>query len=249
VLHVLTHKDVPLLAPAEHARFLVLGGPRGAARRPDRDYDDTGDHISDRNPRYSELTGHYHLWKNGADPVVGICHYRRLFYDGRVRWPIERTVPLERVARFPFDYPRAERALASGACDAILPSPRVLVTKAGLKTIYGHFVHHKGSAPLDVLLEVVSSRDPVLGRAYERHVKTRRAGSYWNMLLARREVYADACAFVFPILFEVEARLDASPGGFPPRILGYLSESLFPFYLHARGYRVEHRNVLFVRGL
>ena len=40
--------------------------------------DDTGDHISDKNCYYSELTGLYWVWKNVTDvDIVGSCHYRR----------------------------------------------------------------------------------------------------------------------------------------------------------------------------
>ena len=39
--------------------------------------DNTGDHISEKNCYYSELTGMYWVWKNSHAKVVGTCHYRR----------------------------------------------------------------------------------------------------------------------------------------------------------------------------
>lgn len=39
----------------------------------------TGDHISDKNVRYNELTGLYWIWKNANAEITGLCHYRRFF--------------------------------------------------------------------------------------------------------------------------------------------------------------------------
>ena len=47
--------------------------PKGMLR------DDTGEHISDRNRRYCELTTQYWAWKNVTADIYGFCHYRRYF--------------------------------------------------------------------------------------------------------------------------------------------------------------------------
>ena len=44
--------------------------------------DNTGEHISDLNPYYGELTGLYWIWKNETEAdIIGICHYRRYFIN------------------------------------------------------------------------------------------------------------------------------------------------------------------------
>jgi Domain of unknown function (DUF4422) len=78
-LFVATH--APCLLPERAADFGVigLGGFRPATTLPTVT-DDTGDSIAAKNKHYSELTGHYWLWKNAPDlAVVGVCHYRRYF--------------------------------------------------------------------------------------------------------------------------------------------------------------------------
>ena len=42
--------------------------------------DDTGDNISNKNTKYSEMTVQYWAWKNLKDvEYIGFCHYRRYF--------------------------------------------------------------------------------------------------------------------------------------------------------------------------
>ena len=53
----------------------------GAAGKESLGYlpDNTGDHISSKNPNYCELTGLYWAWKNLDCEYIGLCHYRRYF--------------------------------------------------------------------------------------------------------------------------------------------------------------------------
>ena len=41
--------------------------------------DNTGDHISEKNPYYCELTALYFAWKNMDADYMGLAHYRRHF--------------------------------------------------------------------------------------------------------------------------------------------------------------------------
>lgn len=249
MLYVLTHKDVPQLGLGRGAKWLYVGGARGRDRREGCVYDDVGSNISDRNAIYSELTGLYYLAHNCTDEVIGVCHYRRFFCDQRWLIPLERKITAAEATRYTFDYDRVESEVRHGQYDVLLPRPRVLLTKRGVKSIYGHFAYHKGAEVFEEFLSAMRDIDPENYASYRHHVMTRRRGSYWNMLVARREMFADLCDRVFRVLFSLEERLWDSPQGVPARMMGYLSESLLPFYVERMGLGVRYRNVVYVTSL
>ena len=83
-IYVMTHKA---FTPPPDPVYIPLHVGRAAASSYSRDEkssplsfcvgDNTGDHISEKNCYYSELTGMYWVWKNSHAKVVGTCHYRR----------------------------------------------------------------------------------------------------------------------------------------------------------------------------
>ena len=55
--------------------------------------DNEGDNISEQNPYYSELTGHYWVWKNDKhSDYVGCAHYRRYLVNERETLYTEREL-------------------------------------------------------------------------------------------------------------------------------------------------------------
>lgn len=249
MLYVLTHKDVPQIEIAQGAKWLYVGGARGGERRDGCEYDDVGTNISDRNSIYSELTGLYYLAQNCADEIVGVCHYRRFFCDQRWLMPMERKITPAEVERYSFDFDRVQSELSQRRYDVLLPRPRILLTKRGLKSIYGHFAYHKGAGPFDDFLAALRDVDPRNYAPYRHHVMTQRSGSYWNMLVARREVFSEVCEQVFHVLFALEERWRQSREAVPARMMGYFSESLIPFYVTRMALGIGHRNVVYVTSL
>ena len=78
-IYVMTHKA---FTPPPDPLYIPLHVGRAAASSYSRDEkssplsfcvgDNTGDHISEKNCYYSELTGMYWVWKNSHAKVVGI---------------------------------------------------------------------------------------------------------------------------------------------------------------------------------
>ena len=91
-IYVMTHKA---FTPPPDPLYIPLHVGRAAASSYSRDEkssplsfcvgDNTGDHISEKNCYYSELTGMYWVWKNSHAKVVGTCHYRRYLLNDRCK--------------------------------------------------------------------------------------------------------------------------------------------------------------------
>ena len=193
--------------------------------------DDTGDHISERNGAWCELTALYWAWKNDRETegLVGLMHYRRVL-DLTGRAP---TGPVEAPQRM-FDINawcvEAEDWLAQegGNWDLVVPRPHQM----GL-TVAANY--RRGHAPQDwALLREIVARDhadyldsfDAVAQGYEVRLA--------NMALMRRPLFDRYCAWLFGILFAVEAAdLDRSLYSVQQgRYLGYLSERLFTVFVH-----------------
>ncbi|MBR6459043.1 MAG: DUF4422 domain-containing protein [Actinomycetaceae bacterium] len=179
--------------------------------------DDEGENISASNPRYSELTALYWAWKNLKDEdALGLAHYRRHFAG------------------------RGERGVLSGAeaaqmlerCPIILPKKRNYY----IETVGNHYAHTFDAAHLDVVRDVLGELSPESLPAYEK-VLSARGAHIFNMMLMRRDLFDEYCSWLFPILFEVEKRLDfEGMTAFEARVVGRLSELLIDAWLNTKGY-------------
>ena len=77
-IFVTTHKNVSTFNSAI-MQPVQVGLHNGSYRFPWAFHDDEGENISNRNPRYCELTTQYWAWKNIDADYYGFCHYRRYF--------------------------------------------------------------------------------------------------------------------------------------------------------------------------
>lgn len=185
--------------------------------------DDEGENISAFNPRYSELTALYWAWKNLKDEdAVGLAHYRRHFAGGGERLPTGKKGVLTGV----------EAARLLERCPIVVPKKRMYY----IETVGNHYAHTFDSAHLDILRGVLSELSPESLPAYET-VLGARGAHIFNMMLMRRDVFDEYCSWLFPILFEVEKRLDfAGMTAFEARVVGRLSERLMDTWLGTNGY-------------
>jgi len=222
VVAVALHKPSPLPQDA-----LYLPVQAGAALHPPVPGalpDDSGQHISPRNPLYCELTAHYWLWKQSDAEGCGLCHYRRYF----TRRPFARS--LSGVLG------EKEAAALLQDADAIVPFPRLYL----IETNASHFAHAHGAAPLALARETVRRQCPAYLPAFDRVMK-RRWGRRFNMLIMRRACFNAYSAWLFGILGEVEEQLGS---GAQERILGFLAERLLDVWLEHERPRLRQLRVM-----
>lgn len=198
--------------------------------------DDTGDNISNKNPNFCELTGHYWIWKNSKEDIVGLVHYRRYFVD----FPgyVLKLMTGRNVRFLSEKYIR--KALSS--YDAIVStkgfSPK---SKGNLIEAYGGSHHKKDILETE---KVIKELFPEYGDAFD-HVFSNLAFYPANMIICRKDTFDSYCQWLFPVLFEVERRIDISSyNDYQKRVYGFLSERIFYVWLYHNKLRLCERHII-----
>ncbi len=177
--------------------------------------DNTGAHISAKNPHFCELTGLYWIWKNRHEDYKGLVHYRRYFMRGK------DILCQEDIRTLLADY------------EAILPPHEILREDA-----WHEFALHSGhEKDLVLLRRAVETIDPAYLPAFDCVMEGNRLHLY-NMIIAREEIFDAYCAWLFAVLFELEQHIDMT--GYTPyeqRLYGFLSERLLNVWLTHNGIR------------
>lgn len=190
-----------------------------------------GENISWKNPYYCELTGVYWAWKNLSAEYVGLVHYRRLFC---VRKPTSKDKKLDCV----LNSLEAEELLSQ--CDIILPEKRNYV----IESVYSHYCHTHHQKDLDTAAKVLWELYPDYYPIYMKQMKCNQAHMF-NMFIMKWDLFDQYCSWIFPILEELENRLDLT--GYTPfeaRVYGRISELLLDVWVEKNHF--EYKEIPFV---
>ena len=187
--------------------------------------DDTGDHISEKNPFYCELTGLYWAWKNLDADYLGLAHYRRHYSSKSLCYRILHGKKASVLKR-------TELGRLLKKHDIILPKKRSYF----IETIYSHYIHTHYEEPLDETRKILEERYPDMVESFDK-VMERRWAHMFNMYIMKRDKSDEYCEFLFPVLFELENRIDISDyNAFQARVYGRISELLLDVWLDYKGY-------------
>ena len=205
--------------------------------------DDTGDHISVKNASYCELTGMYWAWKNLKNvDYIGLCHYRRYFdfhHIGRRFFPLTTIKPEEFSSLDISISNKVKKWLKQGYC--------IVARRSSLNmSLYLHYCEGHYSRDIRILGDVI--RDNLsceYFNAYWSIMVENNSFSPFNMFLMSWNQFDAYCNWLFPLLHEVEKRIDIS--NYPTdqkRIYGYMGERLLNIYIKARQLKVKQMPIL-----
>lgn len=182
--------------------------------------DDTGDHISGKNPTFCELTGLYWAWKNLDADAYGLCHYRR--YMGRRgsrRKTEQRLLTREEIEEILKEH------------DMILPRKR----HYWIETRESQYAHAHHPEDLRCVEAILTEKYPAYLPAW-RHMLHTRSGHICNMFVMPGRLFQTYCEWLFDILFEAERRLQIeSYSAKDRRVFGYLGERLLDVWIERNG--------------
>lgn len=227
MIYVIAHKPFAW-TPRPGYRVLEVG----AANRENGHFgevrDDSGEQISAKNSSYCELTGLYWIWKNTADPVKGLVHYRRYFGRHRRTNRTSEIISLREMTTY-----------LNGRYDVILPE----------KTYYAETAREQmlqccSAETIGLLDRIVAEQAPAYLETYDRFMKGNACTQY-NMLTAGRNIFDDYCSFLFPILSEMECHLDLSAmDDYQRRVFGFVGERLLDVWVMKNGLSVKYLPVV-----
>ena len=237
-IYVVGHKEFQL--PMKDTLYIPLMVGNQYAQVPVEYLRDCeGDSITDKNPRYNELTGLYWIWKNSSAEIVGMCHYRRYFTTG---------------------YGKLGNVL-TGKSNCFITEKQIV------RMLQGHDVilHNKTFMPegnrnqlcikeaddeqakkSKLRRGILQLTDKVFARmypqdviAYER-VMNRKYAHLLNVVICRKELLDRYCEWLFPLLFAVEKEIDKEfPGEQHDRCMGLLAERMLDVWVEKKHLRVK----------
>lgn len=180
--------------------------------------DNTGENISHLNCYYSELTGHYWLWKNCKDvDYIGTCHYRRYLLN------------------------QQEKIFTKAEYEKLLKEYDLITTKRVVLNNSYHFgfsANHNILA-LDTTGEVIRDLYPDYYDAFITYVNQNET-YFGNMFVTSKALYDEYCQWLFTIFEEVGKRinLDTDEDAYHKRVLGFISEFLLFVWVKVKGLKV-----------
>lgn len=166
--------------------------------------DCSGEHISEKNERYCELTAQYWIWKNVSAEYIGLCHYRRRF-----------ALSKEDVDN-----------LTRSCVDVVVTNPVVNIPNVLTMYCKNHVLNDwqiMKDGIRKICCEYLKSLEYVEQSTY--YIP-------YNMFIMQRDVLNRYCEWLFPILEYCEMNCEAREDIYQNRYIGFLAERLMTVYLY-----------------
>ena len=237
--------------------------PRKGAAMPG---DDTGDNISEKRGTLCELTVQYWAWKNVDAEYYGLCHYRRYLSFSQHRFSntnednmIPAPVLTRNAAKKYGLLDRLEMERLVSGTDIVVaeyaPVENILAPLGKQTTVQGLWESYDGiffeKSVITLMFELIDTFSP----EYTKSARAYFAGKFhrgYNCYILKKELFDRLCSFQFPILFELERRLDTT--GYTetmlrtPAFVGEMLYGIFIYHLtNCEQWRVKELQLVFFR--
>lgn len=222
----------------------MQGGAALNKHKLNMDRDDRGENISINNPLYCENTYIYQAWKNWKDiDIIGLCHYRRYFdfhCQGRRFFP-HTQFPFSSIDRFDYSIPEKLLKKIKSGCIILAKQnnyPRSLMDQYCISHNYKDFYLLK-----DYINE---TQNTAVRRSFFKIMIQGNTLYPNNLFIMNWKNFSDYCSWLFPILNDLEARVDTSDYEEHQALLfGYYSERLLNVWVDANQKKVIAKPFLF----
>lgn len=204
--------------------------------------DNTGEHISEKNPSFCELTGHYWAWKNDhLSDYIGFMHYRRFldFYPEASRDVSKYGLIMEPAFTEDFfeKYGLTQENIKSVLSDAdmVLAEPWD-VSNIGSPTLKHQYENAQFHRAKDLKLTelVIKELTPEYSSSFNK-VMNQSKGFFTNLFVFKRSIFEEYSEWLFKILFELEKRINTDGYSVQERrVIGYLAERLLNVFVHKK---------------
>ena len=192
----------------------------GAALHPEMDLgfqkDNVGDNISEKNPRYCELSAIYWGWKNIKDvEYLGLAHYRRYFDIDINEGNVDKWMK-------GCDMMVADKALNYSCNDNCLS----LVALTSMEDFWIYLSEFRKMYP-----------------QYASHINDYFFDNYrfnqYTMFISKKELYDEFCEFIFPVFDKLEKIIRQHPYSRQNRNIAYFGEFSLGLFIHCRNLKVK----------
>ena len=100
-----------------------------------------------------------------------------------------------------------------------------------IESIYSHYQHAHYVEDMDCTREIISELHPEYITSFDAIMQGRKIHIY-NMFVMSSENASEYCQWLFPILFELEKRIDITQyDNYQKRVFGFIAERLFNVWL------------------
>lgn len=216
---------------------IQVGTALADAEFPNWKHDNQGEHISDKNKSYCELTAQYWAWKNVAADYYGFFHYRRyLSFDQE--YPVSRDgkllgkrfLPYREVedikgdlSRFGITDETMKEVIEQYDMLTVLREPMNV-------TAYEQYCQFHRKRDMDCMIDLVCRMYPEYVGACRRYMASKEV-YFGNIYVMKKELFFDYMDWLFPLLEEFERRTDFTDYSESEyRVTAYLAERLFGIY-------------------